>query len=216
MGFKLQGFSGVQQEVEANTRAGRITAWPKDVGSLGSYSIEVTSGTIAAGMSAAATVWGFRWTSSNAAIIQRITMLAHSLGTGFTAGTALFELLFARSWTVADTSGATATITTNNGKLRTSFGTTLVQEIRYANTGALTAGTRTLDAQALASTVVTVTAATNTVFVPSTNLWTPDVADGSWPIILAANEGAIIRGTVPATGTWTLRVGVQWAEVAAF
>jgi hypothetical protein len=39
---------------------------------------------------------------------------------------------------------------------------------------------------------------------------------GEWPLVLAQNEGFIIRATVPATGTWDFAVTMEWSEVSAF
>ena len=47
-------------------------------------------------------------------------------------------------------------------------------------------------------------------------LWKADIASGEHPITLATNEGIIITGVVPATGTWIASFLVKWAEVAAF
>lgn len=47
------------------------------------------------------------------------------------------------------------------------------------------------------------------------NLWAPDQSS-AWPLELAANEGFIVRATVPATGTWQAQVTVEWSEVNVF
>jgi hypothetical protein len=39
---------------------------------------------------------------------------------------------------------------------------------------------------------------------------------GSHPMLLAQNEGFMIRSTVPATGTWAFSVTVEWDEVPKF
>src|SRR5512139_2504072 len=89
----------------------------------GVYSIVGVTGTMAAGLNAASPVFSFCWQQSTVdnckAAIDRIALSFMSLGTGFTAGSGLFEALFARSFTVADTGGTTLTITTNNAKRAT-------------------------------------------------------------------------------------------------
>ena len=213
MSVVLAGNAGVASEVEANTRALRTTPRPIDVGSLGSYSIAGTTGTVAAGAAANSLIFTFRWTSAtNTALIRKVTTAMASLGTGFTAGVGSCGIIFARGFTVADTGGTTLTITGNNAKRRTSFGTTTLQEARISTTAALTAGTRTLDAQDLALTMFAVSAATNTVMLPTTAIWSPDFS-GEWPMVLAQNEGFSVRYTVPATGTWQAQFGVEWSEV---
>jgi hypothetical protein len=36
------------------------------------------------------------------------------------------------------------------------------------------------------------------------------------PLLLAQNEGFVLRATVPATGTWQFGVTVVWAEITAY
>ena len=36
-----------------------------------------------------------------------------------------------------------------------------------------------------------------------------------WPVVFVQNEGFLVRATVPATGTWTFSVIIEWLEVAA-
>jgi hypothetical protein len=36
------------------------------------------------------------------------------------------------------------------------------------------------------------------------------------PMVLAQNEGVVIRATVPATGTWGHGVTMAWSEVATY
>ncbi len=192
---------------------------PTDVGGLGAYSLSMISGTIAAGLAANSPVFSFRWapaTASQLALIKRISVSVASLGTGFTAGVGLLALYIARGFTASDTGGTAATLTGNNNKLRTAFGTTGVANLQIANTGTLTPGTRTLDAQAIAQVIFGVSTATNTVMQPSVNILQRDQSAGDWPVVLANNEGLILQATVPVTGTWQLQIGIDWLEVAGF
>jgi hypothetical protein len=47
---------------------------------------------------------------------------------------------------------------------------------------------------------------------PATPIWQRNTAD-EYPVLYEQNEGFVIRATVPATGTWTFEVQVEWAEV---
>jgi hypothetical protein len=173
---------------------------------------------MAAGLGGASPVFAFRWTNANLCLVRKVALSMNSLGTGFTAGVGLFEMMAARAWSAADTGGGTLTITTNNAKRRTSFGTTLVQEIRQSTTATLTAGTRTLDANPHATVQFAVSASTNAVQLATTAIWNPDFS-GEWPLVLTntgGGEGFVIRATVPATGTWQMQVSVEWCEVSAF
>lgn len=68
------------------------TPHPVDYGLGGCYQLTSKSGTMAAGLAANAPIYSFRWTSSTKlALLRRIRFSAYSLGTGFTAGVAVFE-----------------------------------------------------------------------------------------------------------------------------
>jgi hypothetical protein len=192
--------------------------WPTsvDYGALGVYSLATVTGTMAAGLGAGSEIWQLRWThDTNKCLIHQISFSAGNQATAFTAGHAVFDLIFARAFTADGTGGGTATITTNNGQLRTDFPTTGLGSIRTATTAALGAGTKTLDAQALTNVVVGIPAVAGSVIVPPTNLWIHE-EDFSQPIVLEDNEGLIIRATVPATGTWTAGITVRWSELQEF
>ena len=49
-----------------------------------------------------------------------------------------------------------------------------------------------------------------------TDLFDQLLGDGDYPVILAQNEGFIIRATVPITGVWNAGFNISWAELAAF
>lgn len=185
-------------------------------GLLGEYSMSLASGTIAAGASAASPIFSFRYGGKGIAIVKRVTINVYTRDTAFTAGDGIFRLFAARSFTASDSGGTAATLTTNNGKLRTSFATTAVSDIRISSTAALTAGTRTLDATALATATVPVAGTvTYTKLVDDLILWSKPTA-GDYPLAVATNEGFVISATVPATGTWSASVTVEWAEYSSF
>lgn len=209
----IQGFSGTKAEVDTNTRALRTTLRPNDVGALGAYGAAAGSGVIAAGMATDGTVYSFRWThSTNLALIDRIEIGAASLASGFTAGTAYCQVTIARNFTASDTGGNVVVPT----KKRASFGASLVGDVRVATTGALTPGTRTLDAHPMRLVGrFTVTTAVQTNFIPSgTKLY--DRSAGDWPIVLKQDEGFVVQCTVPATGTWAIMISPEWTEVTSY
>lgn len=185
-------------------------------GLLGSYAKALTTGTMAAGLAGASPVFSFRYTGTGFAVIKRVTMSAGNAGTGFAAGVANFSLFAARTFTASDSGGTAATLTGNNAKLRTSFPTTGVGDIRIASTATLTAGTRTLDSDPLAAFEVGVpTTANASLASPGALLLDPKNA-GDYPLVLANNEGFVIQATVPATGTWSGAVFVEWDEYSAY
>lgn len=181
---------------------------------LGSYSMGANTGTMAAGLAGGAPVFSFRYGAANLAIVRKILIEADNITTAFVAGAAKFDLIAARSFTVSDTGGTAGTLTTNNGKLRTSYATTGVSDFRISSTATLTAGTRTLDAQPLASVEFAVPTSIDADLLPTTALFQSQV--GESPLILAQNEGFVIQATVPGTGTWVFSVRVCWDEVSAF
>ncbi len=200
-------------QLGANTAANSL---PITVGPalLGSYCMGANSGTMAAGLAGGAPVFSFRYGAANLAIIRKITAEADDITTAFVAGAAKFDLIAARSFTASDTGGTAGTLTTNNGKLRTSFATTGVSDFRIASTATLTAGTRTLDAQPLASVEFAVSTAIDAGLLPTTDLFRPVI--GESPLVLAQNEGFVLQATVPGTGTWVFSTRVCWDEVSAF
>lgn len=211
------GSTAAKQEVEANTLAARVAARPLDVGALGSYSAGNGSGIMAAGLAGASPIFSFRGAALAGAscIVRRLQFEMGVLGTAFTAGQTLFNLFVARNFSASDTGGGALTMTTNNAKRKTAFGTATAQDIRTSTTATLSAGTRTLDAAPVSTVVVPVPATTvSTILVPNRDLlrYGPD----AWPLVLAPNEGLVLQATVPATGTWCFNVNIDWDEVAAY
>ena len=182
------------------------------------YGASAISGVMAAGLAANSEILQFRFVDATEQRKIRIVSALLSAAvdtTGFTAGAATFDLVPARSWTAAGTGGGTLTLSGNNGKFRTAQNTNILGvsgEIRVATTAALTAGTKTLDAQGTTGVVAQAGAAGTQMLFPVDLLQEAFQVDGE-PLIVSHNEGFVIRATVPATGTWKFAVGLQWAEV---
>lgn len=185
--------------------------------STGEYSIPLLSGVIAAGLTADSDIFQFRnATAGKIALVRRVEIWAISDSVGFTAGRFIFRMVQARSWTVGGSGGTAAILTGDNGKVRTSFDTAAVT-MRISSTGALTAGTRTLDAQgvrAIAGAAPT-TLATNFFVLPNPIQLYGDGVE-RYPLTCAFQEGFVLQATVPATGTWTFGVNVHWEETGGF
>lgn len=215
MAIQHQGSSGVVDQVETNTAAVRTVIRPTDIGSLGAYSLGAASGVMAAGLASASPIFSFRYApgGTTLCLVKRILFDAVNAGTAFAAGTCVFNLFDARSFTASDTGGTSVLPTLN--KLRTSFATTGLTAALISSTATLTAGTRTLDSQPLAALVGVASATASIVIIPQA---TPffDRRVGEWPLVLANNEGFVIQATVAATGTWTFKVQVDWEEVSTY
>lgn len=196
---------------------------PVSYGSLGHYRLAMTSGTMAAGLGANSEIFQFRWTdATRLALVYNIAISAGLNVAATAAALASFRSTIARAFSAAGTGGTAATITGNNQKLRTSMGTTLLGEARCATTAALGAGTKTLDSQDIGVVAFGIGTGALTVspgmsLIPLTRLLDAD-GEGQHPLVLAQNEGVIVRSgaAMPATMTWHFAVYVIWAEVAAF
>lgn len=214
MSIKLAGNAGVDVEVETATRAMRTVIRPNDYGSLGIYNKALTSGTMAAGLAAAANICQFRWShASNLCLVRRVRISAGSI-VAFAAGAVTFNLFAARAFTANGSGGTAGTLTGNNGKLRTSMATMLPADIRVSSTAALTAGTWTLDTDPIAGVTGGILATAGTPVIAPTDLMYRTGSDH--PLVLAQNEGFTIQATVPATGTWTFSAQIEWEELAAY
>lgn len=224
MAIQLQGNGGTVAEVDGSTfRAQRVTVRPMDHGSLGHYSYGGFTGILPAALAANSEIFQFRWAdASRICIINGVKISACVSTTFFAAGVPVqIDMIKSTGWTVAGT-GGTAITPAALLKKRTSMGSTLVAsgDIRIATTAALGAGTKTLETYAMASLASPgpITASLNgQIVAPGTILFEADVEHGEHPLALVQNEGFSIRSVaVPATGTWTVGVTVDWTEVTAY
>lgn len=224
MAIQIQGSSGVVAEVDGTTyRAQRITPRPVDHGAFGQFRYAGFTGILPAAIAANSEIFQFRWTdATRLCVIQRVTIGAAVSTTFFAAGVPVqIDLVKATSWSAAGTGGTTVTPAALLKK-RTSMASTLVAagDIRPATTAALGAGTKTLEGLSMAAIAAAgpITASLDgTIIAPGTVLFQADVSNGEHPIILSTNEGFVIRAVaVPATGTWTASINVDWAEVTAY
>lgn len=224
MALQIQGSGGVVADVDGTTfRALRITPRPVDYGNLGIYSYGGSTGILPAALAGNSEVFQFRWVdATRLAAIRRVRLSASVTTTMFAAGVPVeIDMVKATAWTGQGT-GGTGVTPAALLKCRTSMGATLVGtgDIRIATTAALGAGTKTLEGVSLRAIVAggPITASLNgTIIQPGTLFWEAEPGDGGHPLVLATNEGFVIRSVaVPATGTWRLSVMVDWAEVAAY
>lgn len=219
MALQVQGNGGVVADVDGTTfRAVRVTQRPVDHGAFGQYRLSTTVALVVT-QAANGTLFSFRWAdATRLCVIQSIRL--QCLQTAAATATIMpsFEVFVARSFTVSDSAGTAVTLTGNSMKKRTSMGTTLVTDIRKAAVAAgLTAGTRTLDADAILQLPTN-----QTITTPNPNVYSVafDATDGTdHPLVLAQNEGLIVRGPTVvfgAAGTANLVVDLAWAEVSAY
>lgn len=187
---------------------------PLTTNQTGAYSKGMISGTMAAGLAANSPVYSFRYGGTGLAVVKQIRISAANAGTGFAVGVGNFSLYFATAFTASDTGGTAGTLTNNNGDLRTAFPAMGVSDIRIASTATLTAGTRTLGTDALTNLMFPTSATASISLVSPAVIY--NIPPGDYPMVLTNNEGFVIQATVPATGTWTFTVTVDWEEYTGF
>lgn len=203
-------------------------AGPFPIGSGGAYRIQMTTGTIAASLSANSELFQFRYVTaaSRVALIHGISVSAAMIvapAVGTTPVNIQLVAKIARAWTAAGSGGTRATMTGNNQKLRTSHATSEVNDIGIATTAALTVGTKTFDSQNIGGVTggIYMDLAAGDIdgtLIRPTNLLGEFAGGLGFPLVLANQEGfCILSGLVmPATLTWNLSVNTLWSEVDTF
>ena len=189
------------------------------------YSVAVQTGAIAAGASANSEIFQFRWDNANyMAAITEVSLTGVIATTAFAAGAITFKMTISRAFTV-DGSGGTALVfggdsNVDNAALRTTFADSRSDDFRIATTAALTAGTQALEANDIGQITTHSSGGTEaatpiigSIYLPTTTLFKADQTTGHYPLVLAADEGFVVRATVPATGVWIAGLLVRWAEV---
>jgi hypothetical protein len=211
MAIQVQGNGGTTQEVDATFRAARVSIRPAEV--IGYYSVAGASGALT-GVAAAGPVWSFRNTGANLILVRRVS-IGFVTTTAFTTAQGLdYQLLRANSFTASDT-GGTALYTAGANKHRNSFtNITSAPDIRISSTGALTAGTRTLETAGMGIAGGSSTGVGTSM--PTADLLRYD--SGDYPLVLAQNEGFVVTNGIAmgAAGVIRLQVSVEYAETAAY
>ena len=207
--------SGSGLEIDATMKAARTTLRPMEA--LAWMLIGARSGALT-GAAANGAVFSFRNLAANPIIVRRVGV-GFVCTTGFTAAQELaFGLIAARGFTASDTVGTAIALTGSNAKARTSLGTLTSVDCRISAAVTLTAGTKTLDANHLGVAGGFAGAAiAGVVLAPAgNNLLQHD--PGSYPLVLAQNEGFNILNLVAmgAAGVGTLYVNLELAEAAAY
>lgn len=223
MALQIQGYGGTVAQVGQDFRSVAIENKPIDTQGLGHYSFGGFTGILPAALAANSEIFQFRWADATRyAVVRKVKISACVSTTFFAAGVPVqIDLVKSTGWTVAGTGGTAVTLAALCKK-RASMSSSLVAsgDMRIATTAALGAGTKTLETYPLSAITAPgpITASLNgQIVAPGTILWQNEVGDGEHPLVLAANEGFSIRSVaVPATGTWTAAIEVQWAEVSTY
>jgi hypothetical protein len=206
--------------VSPNQKALAVTPRPLDPDTLGFYSLGVSTGVLAAATTGE--IFQFRWTdATRLAVIRKVIVSAGVSTTYFAAGVPeQLDIIKATAWSAQGTGGTGITLAATC-KTRTSFGSSLAAagDIRIATTAALGAGTKTAEANSLASVVAAcpITASVQGLILPPVDVLSISPGDGDYPLVLATNEGFTVNiVALPGTGTHKVGVRVEWAEVASY
>ena len=217
MALIQSGVDSTLLTVDPTQKAAHVVIKPDEL--TGAYQLSLTSGnltTVAAGTSSAGTVFSFRYApgGTTVCVVKRVSVGFVTTTAFATAQQMGFGLFAARSFSGADSGGTAATLSGNNNKYRTSLATTRESNINIGTTGALTAGTRTLDSQPLGTTNFWVSGLGTSLV--NTELLSYDPND--YPFVLATGEGFVIQNQIlmGATGVGTLVVNVEWFEATSY
>jgi len=208
---RIEGSTGSLAEVDTGSLAQRVSARPQRV--LAWNNINATTGLVTAA-AAGGTLFSIRNTGTNLVLIKRLGIGA-VLTTAFTAAQLVdFAAMIARAWSTNDSGGTDVTPTGNDAKRRTSLTTPSGIHIRVATTAGMTAGTRSLDAQAVGRHVYWGGAVGAGIEMEPYNLLTAD-QPGDLPIVLAQNEGVVVTNVtlMGAAGVQRVYIHCDYAEV---
>lgn len=211
MAIQVQGNGGTVAEVDATFRAARVTLRPEE--SLNWNGIGGISGALT-GVAANGPVFSFRNTGANLILMHRV-QVGFVTTTAFTTAQGLSYGLYRALGFSASDSGGTALYTAGQNKYRLSMSNVVsAPDIRIASTAALTAGTRTLESQAL-GIVAGGSNGLGTGMTPQ-GVITHDAGD--YPVVLAQNEGLVINNLIAmgAAGVIQLNVTIEYAEVTSY
>jgi len=145
----------------------------------------------------------------------RLSLLSGTMAAGLAANSEVFQFRWSDATRICVVTSIIWDGLSGSATAFTSMGTTLLGAARISSTAALTAGTKTLDTHALAQYSASFGTTVSTQWIPMIDLFHADPGSES-PLVLAQNEGFVIRATVPATGTWQFGCTVTWTELTAY
>ena len=222
MAIQIQSSSGIVfGSAEEARKPLQVTQMP--VGGNG-YRLSAFTGTIGAALAANSELFQFRFVSGTKtrAVIQKVIFDGLAMVAVSTAvGPLGFMLKPARAWSVAGSGGTRIAVTGDNLQLETAQPVSQVNDMGIATTGALTAGTKTKDANAIGQALGGIGTGAITIY-GATSIVMPqpllNATSGAFPLILADQEGFTIDTTHagPAGFTYVAGFTVAWVEMAAF
>ena len=183
------------------------------------------TGTIGAALAANSELLQFRFLSGTKTFACVYKVEFEGLGivaVATAAGPVGFEMVPARAWTVAGSGGTRISVAGDNLQQETALNNSQVSDLGIATTGALTVGTKTLDANACGGVLGGVGTGAVTIYGPTSIVPQGYLLNatngGDMPLVLANQEGFVIRTSHagPAALTYVARFSITWCEVTAF
>jgi hypothetical protein len=174
---------------------------------------------VAAGTASAGHIFAMRWGEPTKLFGLRYFRATWNTIAGFTAAQEIgLDLFITRTYTVAHSGGTAINVSGAGGfkKKTTHLTSSMVNNAtQISTTGALTNGTHTIDAVAIAANQFSELA--TGAAVPKGRFCLEFVPENRGRIILAANEGLILRNQIlmGAGGTARVNVEMEWEEYTA-
>jgi len=180
------------------------------------------TGTIGAALAASSELLQFRFLAGTKTFAMVHMVSFDGLGivaVATAAGPIGFQMVPARAWTVAGSGGTRIAVSGDNLQMETSIPNSQISDLGIATTGALTVGTKTLDANAIGGIFGGVGTAAVTGYGPTSLAMPKTLFDSIGgvlaPLKLANQEGFVIRTTHagPTALTYVAGFTVVWSEV---
>lgn len=219
-GAQTFGQEGTELVIDQTMGAARVKLCPAEYNNSqfqgGHFRVAVTTG-LTTGIAAAGALFSMRWLTSGGSVVLKRAQAYAQVTTAFTSPQAIdIDIVRATGFSVADSGGTAITLTGNNNKKRGLMKSSQVNDMRVATTAALTAGTRTQDAQAFGIGVVVPTGAANTALQTAgfIDLYKEDTM-AEYPEAFDSAEGFQIRTVTAqgAAGVVRFYFILDWAEV---
>lgn len=201
--------------VDPTLRALRSSLHPME--SLGQYTLSEFTG-LTTGIAANGEVFQVRWTDATNLMVLRYLKIRWATVTGFTAAQeCALSASKVSAWSADGSGGTTITPSVSNTTNRNSYPVSKIGSMRIATTGALTAGTKTIAANPFLTMMRKTMAAAATVQDTDFEAEFRSSEGNVSPIILAQNEGIVVRNVIAmgAAGTARLAITLYWEEILA-
>lgn len=215
----------IEAQVDPTHQAVRVQTRPTEhvgVAGLigGHYGIVAYSGTVAASLAANSILFSMRWAdSTKLLVLKRLFAWMAITGTPGTLQAFALEAVRATAFTVSFSANNTNASVGTGQKMRSGNMAqslfSVAGAIQSCTTAGMTGMTYTLDSAGFATNTLQGTVAAGAG--GGISLYDENEF-GQHPIVLAANEGVVIRNPIALPATSTVQLGFQalWTETAAF